>query len=127
MRRWLLPLLLVLSWCTSAVGQATQPTARSATRPSDADQSWDSVVTRFASSLFGDDARGLESLLSSNCSIRTFQRAIQRGEVRPDADIDTAVQWLGGLLAVRAVTGREMPDLDEVPQLVEFTLRGVLA
>lgn len=60
-------------------------------------------------------------------TVRTFQRAIARGEVRPEADIDTAVQWLGGLLAVRVVTGRPMPNLDDVPQLVEFTLRGVLA
>lgn len=60
-------------------------------------------------------------------TIRTFQRAIERGEVRPDADIDTAVQWLGGLLAVRAVTRRAMPSLDDVPRLVQFTLRGVRA
>lgn len=60
-------------------------------------------------------------------TIRTFRKAIDRGEVRPDADIDNAVQWLGGLLAVRAVTGRPMPTLDDVPHLVDFTLRGVRA
>jgi AcrR family transcriptional regulator len=57
----------------------------------------------------------------------TFERAIERGEVRPDIDIDTAVQWLGGLLAVRAITHRPMPTVDDVDQLVEFTLRGVLS
>jgi AcrR family transcriptional regulator len=56
----------------------------------------------------------------------TFERAIARGEVRPDIDIDAAVQWLGGLLAIRAITHRPMPTVDDVGVLVEFTLRGVL-
>jgi len=55
----------------------------------------------------------------------TFERAISRGEVRPDIDIDTAVQWLGGLLAVRAITHRPMPTVDDVDTLVAFTLQGV--
>ena len=55
----------------------------------------------------------------------TFERAIRRGEVRPDIDVDSAVQWLGGLLAVRAITHRPMPGIDEVDSLVAFTLRGV--
>jgi len=55
----------------------------------------------------------------------TFERAIARGEVREDIDIDTAVQWLGGLLAVRAITNRPMPKVEETDQLVEFTLQGV--
>lgn len=60
-------------------------------------------------------------------SRRTFERAIARGEVRPDIDIDAAVQWLGALLASRAITNRPMPTLDDVDELVEFTLRGVRA
>jgi AcrR family transcriptional regulator len=56
----------------------------------------------------------------------TFERAIRRGEVRPDIDIDSAVQWLGGVLAIRAITHRPMPRVDETDTLVEFTLRGVL-
>jgi AcrR family transcriptional regulator len=56
---------------------------------------------------------------------RTFERAIARGEVRPDIDVDSAVQWLGGLLAIRAITHRPMPTVDDVDALVEFTLRGV--
>ena len=55
----------------------------------------------------------------------TFERAIERGEVRADIDVDSAVQWLGGLLAVRAITHRPMPSVDEVDDLVAFTLRGV--
>jgi AcrR family transcriptional regulator len=60
-------------------------------------------------------------------SRRTFERAITRGEVRSDIDIDAAVQWLGGLLATRAITHRPMPSVDDVDTLVEFTLRGVSA
>jgi AcrR family transcriptional regulator len=60
-------------------------------------------------------------------SRKTFRRAIDRGEVRPDVDVESAVQWLGGVITVRAVSGRPMPTDDDVDALVEFTLRGVLA
>jgi AcrR family transcriptional regulator len=59
-------------------------------------------------------------------SRRTFLRAIERGEVRADLDVDSAVQWLGGLLALRVITGRPVPSLDDVDALVDFTLRGSL-
>jgi AcrR family transcriptional regulator len=69
-----------------------------------------------------------ESTLRREAQSRvTFERAIARGEVRPDVDIDSAVQWLGGMITVRAVGGRPMPTVDDVDALVEFTLRGVLA
>ena len=55
----------------------------------------------------------------------TFEKAIARGEVRPDIDVDVAVQWLGGLLAIRAITHRPMPSVDDADVLVEFTLRGI--
>src|SRR3954447_22101635 len=55
----------------------------------------------------------------------TFERAIARGEVRADIDVDVAVQWLGGLLALRAITQRRMPTVEDAETLVEFTLRGV--
>jgi len=58
-------------------------------------------------------------------SRRTFERAIERGEVRPDIDIDSAVQWLGGLLALRAITHRPMPSVQDTDMLVDFTLRGI--
>lgn len=57
----------------------------------------------------------------------TFEQAIERGEVRADLDLDIAVQWLGGLLAARAITRRPMPSVDDVDALVEFTLRGSVA
>lgn len=56
-----------------------------------------------------------------------FHRAIERGEVRPDIDLDCCVQWLGGVIAVRAITNRPLPTVDDVPELVELTVRGVLA
>jgi AcrR family transcriptional regulator len=58
-------------------------------------------------------------------SRRTFEKAIARGEVRPDIDVDSAVQWLGGLLAIRAITHRPMPRVDDAEVLVEFTLHGI--
>src|SRR5689334_18825658 len=56
---------------------------------------------------------------------RTFERAIERGEVRPDIDLDIPVQWLGGVLAIRAITHRPMPGPEDVDALVDFTLQGV--
>lgn len=58
---------------------------------------------------------------------RTFQRAIERGEVRADASIDAAVQWLGGVITMRTVTGQAMPTPGEVSAMVDFTLRGIRA
>jgi AcrR family transcriptional regulator len=56
-----------------------------------------------------------------------YRRAIARGEVRADLDIDYCVQWLGGLIAMRAITDRPLPTEEEVPRLVEMTLRGIQA
>ena len=56
-----------------------------------------------------------------------YLRAIERGEVRPDIDLDCCVQWLGGVIAVRAITNRPLPTVDDVPHLVELSLRGILA
>lgn len=56
-----------------------------------------------------------------------FERAIERGEARPDAHLAAAVQWLTGLLVLRAITGRAMPAVDEVEGLVDLVLRGVQA
>src|SRR6476619_6262190 len=50
----------------------------------------------------------------------TLERAIKRGQVRADIDIDSAIQWLGGLLAIRAITHRPMPTVADAATLVEF-------
>ena len=55
---------------------------------------------------------------------RTLERAIDRGEVRRDADLDVLAQWLSGLLAFRVVTQRPLPTVEDVDTLVELTLRG---
>ena len=55
-----------------------------------------------------------------------FERAVARGEARADTPI-AAVEFLGGLLASRAITGQDMPGLDEVDVLVDFVMNGVSA
>lgn len=55
-----------------------------------------------------------------------YERAIKRGELRADIDLDCCVQWLGGVIAARAITNRPLPTLEDVPHLVQLTLRGAL-
>jgi AcrR family transcriptional regulator len=55
-----------------------------------------------------------------------YVRAMNRGELREDVDLDCAVQWLGGLIANRAITNRPLPTLEDVPRLVDMTLRGIV-
>jgi AcrR family transcriptional regulator len=55
----------------------------------------------------------------------TLVRAVERGEVRRDADIETAVQWLGGLLSLRVLTRRPLPSVEEADMLVASLLRGI--
>jgi AcrR family transcriptional regulator len=54
-----------------------------------------------------------------------YQRAIARGEVRDDIPMDVVVQLLGGLVTMRAITGDEMPRIEQLDQLVDFVLRGI--
>ena len=55
-----------------------------------------------------------------------YTRAIERGEIRDDVDLDCCVQWLGGVIAVRAITGRPLPTVDDVDHLVRLTLQGIV-
>ncbi len=55
-----------------------------------------------------------------------FVRAKERGELREDVDLDCCVQWLGGIIATRTITGRPLPTVDDVDHLVDMTLRGVM-
>ena len=57
----------------------------------------------------------------------TLQRGIDRGEVRPDINVDLALQWLSGLLASRVISGRPLPSLDEVDEYVDWVLHGIEA
>jgi AcrR family transcriptional regulator len=56
-----------------------------------------------------------------------FQRAIARGELRPDVELSWATQWLGGLLATRVITGRALPRVEDAEVLVDMTLNGLTA
>jgi AcrR family transcriptional regulator len=58
-------------------------------------------------------------------AVAVFERAMARGEVRPDMPMAAVVQFLGGLVAMRAITGQEMPSLDELDELVELVLNGI--
>jgi len=58
---------------------------------------------------------------------RMYHRGIERGEVRPDIDIDVVVQWLGGIIGSRAITHRPLPQVEDVKDLVKLVLSGIRA
>ncbi len=58
-------------------------------------------------------------------AVEVFERAIERGEVRPDIPMPAVVQFLGSIVAVRAVTGDQMPTLEDLDPLVDFVLHGI--
>jgi AcrR family transcriptional regulator len=64
---------------------------------------------------------------AEHATVGVFERAIARGEVRPDIPVNAVVQFLGGIVVTRAITGQAMPGLDEVEQLVDFLLNGMSA
>lgn len=56
-----------------------------------------------------------------------LERARLRGEpIRANADPVIMVQWLAGVLIVRALTGEPMPAVEDVDQLVSVTMRGIV-
>jgi AcrR family transcriptional regulator len=59
--------------------------------------------------------------------VAMFERAIARGEVRPDVHMAAAVQFLGSMVTMRAVSGHDMPAPEELDQHVDFVLRGISA
>ena len=60
-------------------------------------------------------------------AIAVFERAIERGEARADIPLAEVIQLMTGIVATRAITGADMPGLDEIDRLVEFVLRGISA
>lgn len=58
-------------------------------------------------------------------AVEVFERAIARGEARADMPMKAAVQLIAGILSNRAISGEEMPGLEEIDQLVDFVLNGV--
>src|SRR3954447_5032918 len=67
------------------------------------------------------------SLRASASAAEVFERAITRGEVRADIPVRAAVEVLGGLVAMRVISGEEMPGVDDVDSLVELVLHGICA
>jgi AcrR family transcriptional regulator len=65
------------------------------------------------------------SLRAAASATEVFQRAITRGEVRPDIPVRAAVEFLGGLVAMRVITGEDLPGLDEADELVDLVLHGI--
>jgi AcrR family transcriptional regulator len=56
-----------------------------------------------------------------------YRRGIERGEVRPDVDVEYASTLLSGVLAHRIVTAQPLPSERDVDAMVELLLRGVEA
>jgi AcrR family transcriptional regulator len=55
-----------------------------------------------------------------------LERAWQRGEpIRENADPVMMVQWLAGVLIVRALTGEPMPAPEDADHLVTVTMRAI--
>ncbi len=56
-----------------------------------------------------------------------LERARRRGEpIRATADPVLMVQWLAGVLIIRALTGEEMPKPEDAEHLVAMTLRCIV-
>jgi AcrR family transcriptional regulator len=56
-----------------------------------------------------------------------LERARQRGEpIRAGADPVLMVQWLAGVLILRAMTGERMPAVEDTDDLVEITMRSIV-
>lgn len=53
-----------------------------------------------------------------------FERGVARGELRDDARLDFAVEWISGLLVLNAVVDKPQPGLDDVEDMINFVLRG---
>lgn len=56
---------------------------------------------------------------------RILQRGVDRGEVRPDINVDLALEWLSGLLAARLIGNRPLPGVDELDSYVDWVLHGI--
>jgi AcrR family transcriptional regulator len=65
------------------------------------------------------------SVRAEQRAVEVFERAIERGEVRREIPMAPVVHFLGGLVAMRAITGQEMPGPDELDELVGLVLHGI--
>jgi AcrR family transcriptional regulator len=53
-----------------------------------------------------------------------FERAIARGELRPDMRVDFAVSWISGVLVLNSAINKEQPRVEDVEDMIDFVLKG---
>lgn len=58
-------------------------------------------------------------------AIVMFERAMERGEVRPETPTSAVVQFISGIIAMRAITGQPMPAVETLDALVDVVLDGI--
>ncbi len=56
---------------------------------------------------------------------RILRRGVERGEVRPDFDVEVALQWLTGMLAARVISGQPLPGVDRAEAYTDWVLHGI--
>ena len=56
-----------------------------------------------------------------------LERAIARGEVRPDIPVSVVLNLVGSMIVMRVITAQPMPSMDQLDELVELALRGISA
>lgn len=57
-----------------------------------------------------------------------LDRACRRGEpVRAGVDPQLLIDWLAGVLIVRAITGQSLPKIEQAGALVDITLHGIMS
>lgn len=58
---------------------------------------------------------------------KIFERGIERGELRPDFDLDLAVSTFGGLLVLKAIIAHPPPGPEVADALVDLLMNGMKA
>ena len=56
---------------------------------------------------------------------RMLERGVERGEIRPDVNLDWPVFWVGGLLTQSVIMGRPAPGVEELESMLDFLFRGL--
>lgn len=60
-------------------------------------------------------------------SMPNFRAAIQRGEVRADAELSAVCEAVLGVIVLRALIGTPPPTESDIPRMVELTMNGIRA
>lgn len=54
-----------------------------------------------------------------------FDRAVERGEIRPDIPTGVVIHLVGSMVASRVITGQQLPGMEDLDQLVDLVLDGI--